>query len=129
MANGMALLDQSVSMSASFYQAPPEKTPVHNQDIFRTIEHHECASLLLQLQIADKSQVYTQHAYMRPLGVVAMVLGIDDENGPQLYKCDPAGHYFGHKATSAGSKDQEAINFLEKKMKNDPSFTYDETVQ
>jgi len=26
-----------------------------------------------------------------------MVLGIDDENGPQLYKCDPAGHYFGHK--------------------------------
>lgn len=32
-------------------------------------------------------------------------------------------------ATSAGSKDQEAINFLEKKMKNDPSFTYEETVQ
>ena len=28
---------------------------------------------------------------------VAMVLGIDEENGPQLYKCDPAGHYFGHK--------------------------------
>jgi len=28
---------------------------------------------------------------------VAMVLGIDDEYGPQLYKCDPAGHYFGHK--------------------------------
>jgi hypothetical protein len=26
-----------------------------------------------------------------------MVLGIDDEYGPQLYKCDPAGHYFGHK--------------------------------
>ncbi|KAG5243539.1 proteasome alpha type [Salix suchowensis] len=47
--------------------------------------------------IADKSQVYTQHAYMRPLGVVAMVLGIDEENGPQLYKCDPAGHFFGHK--------------------------------
>lgn len=28
---------------------------------------------------------------------VAMVLGIDEEFGPQLYKCDPAGHYFGHK--------------------------------
>lgn len=26
-----------------------------------------------------------------------MVLGIDEETGPQLYKCDPAGHYFGHK--------------------------------
>ncbi|KAI3518288.1 hypothetical protein L1887_06840 [Cichorium endivia] len=54
---------------------------------------------------------------MRPLGVVAMVLGIDDENGPRLFKCDPAamvlgiddengprlfkcdpaGHFFGHK--------------------------------
>ena len=32
-------------------------------------------------------------------------------------------------ATSAGLKDQEAINFLEKKMKSDPSFTYEETVQ
>ncbi|XP_026430394.1 proteasome subunit alpha type-6 [Papaver somniferum] len=79
--------------------------------------------------LADKSQVYTQHAYMRPLGVAAMVLGIDEENGPQLYKCDPAGHFFGHKATSAGLKEQEAINFLEKKMKNDPQFTYEETVQ
>ncbi|MCL7030244.1 hypothetical protein MKW94_014624 [Papaver nudicaule] len=79
--------------------------------------------------LADKSQVYTQHAYMRPLGVAAMVLGIDEEMGPQLFKCDPAGHFFGHKATSAGLKEQEAINFLEKKMKNDPKFTYDETVQ
>ncbi|XP_068663303.1 proteasome subunit alpha type-6 [Aristolochia californica] len=79
--------------------------------------------------IADKSQIYTQHAYMRPLGVAAMVLGIDAEKGPQLFKCDPAGHFFGHKATSAGLKEQEAINFLEKKMKNNPAFSYEETVQ
>ncbi|KMZ57892.1 Proteasome subunit alpha type [Zostera marina] len=79
--------------------------------------------------IADKAQIYTQHAYMRPLGVAAMVFGIDEENGPQLFKCDPAGHFSGHKATSAGLKDQEAINFLEKKMKNNPAFSYDETVQ
>ncbi|KAL6010602.1 Polyamine N-acetyltransferase 1 [Asimina triloba] len=32
-------------------------------------------------------------------------------------------------ATSSGLKEQEAINFLEKKMKNDPAFTYEETVQ
>ncbi|QCD86946.1 20S proteasome subunit alpha 1 [Vigna unguiculata] len=96
---------------------------------FRFTYGYEMPVDVLARWIADKSQVYTQHAYMRPLGVVAMVLGIDDEYGPQLYKCDPAGHYFGHKATSAGLKDQEAINFLEKKMKNDPSFTYEETVQ
>ncbi|XP_027355508.1 proteasome subunit alpha type-6-like [Abrus precatorius] len=96
---------------------------------FRFTYGYEMPVDVLAKWIANKSQVYTQHAYMRPLGVVAMVLGIDDEYGPQLYKCDPAGHYFGHKATSAGLKDQEAINFLEKKMKNDPSFTYEETVQ
>lgn len=28
---------------------------------------------------------------------VAMVLGIDEEYGPRLFKCDPAGHFFGHK--------------------------------
>lgn len=26
-----------------------------------------------------------------------MILGIDEEKGPQLFKCDPAGHFFGHK--------------------------------
>lgn len=96
---------------------------------FRFRYGYEMPVDILSKWIADKSQVYTQHAYMRPLGVVAMVLGIDDEFGPKLYKCDPAGHFFGHKATSAGLKEQEAINFLEKKMKNDPAFTYEETVQ
>ncbi|XP_064969845.1 proteasome subunit alpha type-6 isoform X3 [Musa acuminata AAA Group] len=32
-------------------------------------------------------------------------------------------------AASAGLKEQEAINLLEKKMKNDPAFSYEETVQ
>ncbi|XP_043807977.1 proteasome subunit alpha type-6-like [Manihot esculenta] len=46
-------------------------------------------------RIADKSQVYTQGAHMRPLGVVALVLGIEEENGPQLTSL--AGHFYGHK--------------------------------
>ncbi|KAG2298046.1 hypothetical protein Bca52824_034518 [Brassica carinata] len=96
---------------------------------FRFQYGYEMPADILARWIADKSQVYTQHAYMRPLGVVAMVLGIDEERGPLLYKCDPAGHFYGHKATSAGMKEQEAINFLEKKMKENPAFTYDETVQ
>lgn len=31
-------------------------------------------------------QVYTQHAYMRPLAVVTIFIGMDDELGPQLFK-------------------------------------------
>ncbi|GFZ08142.1 20S proteasome subunit PAA2 [Actinidia rufa] len=64
---------------------------------FRFRYGYEMPVDVLARWIADKSQVYTQHAYMRPLGIVAMVLGIDDEFGPRLFKCDPAGHFFGHK--------------------------------
>lgn len=38
-----------------------------------------------------------QHAYMRPLAVMPIIIGIDEERGPQLYKVDPAGYYVGYK--------------------------------
>jgi 20S proteasome subunit alpha 1 len=55
---------------------------------------------------------------MRPLGVATTLVSYDDELGPQLYKCDPAGYYVGYKATASGPKQQEAFNHLEKKLKN-----------
>lgn len=71
---------------------------------------------------------------MRPLGIgmcsdfrivtaahvphEAMILiGIDPELGPQCFKLDPAGYFVGFHATAAGQKQQEAMNFLEKKWK------------
>jgi len=68
----------------------------------------------LAQRMADINQVYTQQAGIRPLGVIMILAAFDDEQGPLLYKVDPAGSYAGYKATCAGAKEQEAINALEK---------------
>ena len=79
--------------------------------------------------LADQAQVYTQQARMRPLAVESMLIGVDEEKGPMLYKVDPAGYYVGYKAATSGAKDIETTNFLEKKLKNSPEFTYTQAVQ
>lgn len=55
---------------------------------------------------------------MRPYGVATTLISLDSEFGPQLFKCDPAGYYIGYKGTAAGPKQQEALNHLEKKLRN-----------
>jgi 20S proteasome subunit alpha 1 len=80
-------------------------------------------------RIANVAQVYTQHAFMRALGVVTMIAAVDDEDGPQLFRIDPAGHYVGYQACAAGAKEQEANNFLEKKIKENKSMDFETTVE
>jgi len=58
-----------------------------------------------------------------------IMIGVDDEFGPQVYKADPAGYYCGYKATAAGVKNIEASNYLEKRIKKKPDYTPDETVE
>ena len=58
-----------------------------------------------------------------------ILVAIDDETGPQLYKMDPAGYYCGYKATSAGVKQLESNSFLEKKIKKKQDFNFEETVE
>ncbi|KAI9805723.1 MAG: Proteasome subunit YC7alpha/Y8 (protease yscE subunit 7) [Piccolia ochrophora] len=85
---------------------------------FRYKFGYEMPCDVLAKRLANINQVYTQRAYMRPLGVATTLISVDSEFGPQLYKCDPAGYYVGYKATASGPKQQEALNHLEKKLKN-----------
>ena len=91
---------------------------------FRHTYGYEVPVDYLAARLADQAQVYTQvlrstcctaslafvaapcahvhgcaaqHAYMRPLGVVPILCGIDEERGPQLFKVDPAGYFVGYK--------------------------------
>lgn len=86
---------------------------------------------LLAKRMAKINQVYTQHAAMRPLGVSMTLISYEADLGAQLYKCDPAGHYIGYRATASGLKGQEAMNFLEKRLKktNANTLSLDETIE
>jgi 20S proteasome subunit alpha 1 len=84
---------------------------------------------VLARRMADIAQVNTQSASMRPLAVVMLLVGIDDEKGPSVLKVDPAGHYLPFLGTASGSKEQEATNFLEKRVEDIPGYTVDQTIR
>lgn len=41
-----------------------------------------------------------------------ILIGPDDERGPQIFQLDPAGFFTGYHATAAGQKQTEANNFV-----------------
>ncbi|KAG0243127.1 Proteasome subunit YC7alpha/Y8 (protease yscE subunit 7) [Actinomortierella wolfii] len=96
---------------------------------FRYKFGYEIPPDMLAKRMANINQVYTQHAAMRPLGVSMILIGIDDERGPQLFKVDPAGYFVGFKATAAGAKQTESLNHLEKKLKKEKELNQEETVE
>jgi 20S proteasome subunit alpha 1 len=57
------------------------------------------------------------HRTISRLRLATILIGNDPEFGPQCFKLDPAGYFVGFHATAAGQKQQEAMNYLEKKWK------------
>lgn len=53
---------------------------------FRFRYGYDCPAHVLARRIADIAQVYTQEASMRALACVAMIISVDDEKGPQVFK-------------------------------------------
>jgi len=90
---------------------------------------YEIPVQVLARRIADIAQVKTQSASMRPLATVCLFVGVNDEKGPQVLKVDCAGHYLPFFATASGAKEQEATNFLEKRIEEMKAYDADQTVR
>ena len=82
----------------------------------------------LARRMGDVAQIYTQHAYMRPIGAASVFVGIDEEVGPQLFTQDPSGVALGYKAVAVGAKEQEAMNMFEKRLKGVDSLDTQATI-
>lgn len=103
--------------------------------VFRAVSRPSCSPSPIAHALAPppppppRSPRSLQHAYMRPLGVISLLIALDEERGPTLMKVDPAGYYVGYKAAAVGAKETEAVNFLEKKVKAAPpeGLSYDDT--
>lgn len=89
---------------------------------------HTCArSRAVRFRFRDFLSRASDCCYVAVLALT--LIGIEDDNGPQLYKTDPAGYFVGFKACAVGQKDSEAQIFLEKKLRNAPQLTADETIR
>jgi proteasome alpha subunit len=71
---------------------------------------------ILTRRIGDISQIYTQHAGVRPFGVSTIIAGVDD-TGCRVMTTDPSGSYRGYRAVAVGRKSDEANKLLEEKYK------------
>ena len=72
----------------------------------------------LTRRLGDLSQVYTQHAGVRPFGVSMIIAGVDN-TGPRVLTTDPSGSYRGYKAAAVGRKNEVANKMLEESYKDE----------
>ena len=73
---------------------------------------------VLTRSIGDQTQVYTQHAGVRPFGVSMIIAGVDN-TGNRVFTADPSGSYRGYHATAVGRRNEEANKLLEEQYRSD----------
>lgn len=82
--------------------------------------------------IADKKQLYTQYAGVRPYGVSILIGGIEggagtDNGTPRLFETDPAGVLIETKARAIGKESDKINELFAKKWK--PNLSLNDSVQ
>jgi len=113
------------SAGDSRYQCQKARQECHE---FRHKFAYDVPVSYLARRMGDIAQIYTQHAYMRPIGAATVFVGIDEEDGPALFCQDPSGVALGYKAVAVGAKEQEAMNMFEKRFKTTTDLDTQATV-
>ncbi len=73
---------------------------------------------VLTKKVSEVTQLYTQHAGVRPFGVALLIAGTD-KFGPRLLMTEPSGAYAGYFAVAIGSGSQSVTEFFEKNYSPD----------
>jgi len=80
---------------------------------FRSTYDSPISVKTLTERLGSFTHVYTNYGQARPFGISTILGGID-KSGPQLYVIEPAGSFFGYKASAVGKGRQLAKTELEK---------------
>jgi 20S proteasome subunit alpha 1 len=102
-----------------------QETIIESTDFFEKFNYKIPMDYLIK-RISDRNQFFTQYAYMRPLGVKMLIMGIDEEMGPQLFKNEPSGFFSSYQICAIGEKENFLSSYLikriETKLKNLTSY-------
>ncbi|XP_033252771.1 proteasome subunit alpha type-3-like [Drosophila miranda] len=69
---------------------------------------------LLCDRVSSYVHAYTLYSAVRPFGLSIILASWDENGGPQLYKIEPSGSYFGYFACASGKAKQQAKTEMEK---------------
>lgn len=73
---------------------------------------------ILSKRVGDITQLYTQHAGVRPFGASIIFAGMD-RTGSRIFLSEPSGAYWGFKAVSIGAGAEVVKSLLEKHYRED----------